>query len=98
MLQSSEAHFHMDYELVNQLGKVYRIQKEGVESTKEKIISEIFSSKSLFIPAESEALLYLTAWSFREISGQEQYLIRATEVTLEKLITAYPFLQRISEN
>jgi hypothetical protein len=93
MLQSSEAYVSLDYELASNLGKLYRLQKNGVELTMQKIISELFNSKSQFQKEESEAMIFLTAWAFREIAGQEQYLIRATEESLNKLQEYYPFLK-----
>ncbi|MBK6263861.1 hypothetical protein JKA74_02335 [Marivirga sp. S37H4] len=93
MLQRSEAYITLDYELASNLGKLYRLQKSGVELTIQKIGSELFNTQSQFKKEESEALIFLTAWSFREIAGQEQYLIRATKESLNKLEEHYPFLK-----
>lgn len=93
MLQSSEAYLTMDYELASTMGKLYRAQKMGVELTMQKIASEIFNSKSQFQKEESEAIIFLTASSFREIAGQEQYLIRVIEESLIKLQEYYPDLK-----
>ena len=93
MLQSSEVYMSLDYELASNLGKLYRLQKDGVELTSQKIVSEIFNSKSQFQKKESEAMIFLAAYSFREIAGQEQYLITATKESLKKLQEYYPFLK-----
>lgn len=93
-LKSSEAYVYLDYELASSLGKLYDTQKTGVESTMTTIITDIFSAKELFKKEESETIVWLAAWSFRELEGQEQYLMIASQETLKQLENHYPTLTR----
>ncbi|MEM6830349.1 MAG: hypothetical protein AAF551_07515 [Bacteroidota bacterium] len=92
-LKRSEAYMTLDYELASTIGKLYSIQEKGVEITMQKIISEIFNNKSLFREDESEAIIFLTAWSFRELAGQEQYLMKVITNSLVEIEKYYPELK-----
>jgi len=94
-LQRSEAYAFLDYVLTSRLGKLYGIQKQGVEIIANKIVTGIFSSKSLYQKEESEAVILLASWTFRELAGQEQYLLIATQETSSLIEEHYPDLLRI---
>ena len=87
--KATEAYVLLDYELASTLSEQYQMQEEGIKTTREKL-QELFLSGYLFQPEETEIRLIQVYWNFRELAGQEQYLIKLTRHTLSALEEAYP--------
>ncbi len=92
MLQNSSAYTALDYDIANNLRKLYSLQEGGVESTMQSIVSKIFNDKAQFDETQSESMVFLTAWSFRELHGQEQYLYFSSKQTVKVLEESFEYL------
>ncbi|MBX2840248.1 MAG: hypothetical protein KTR26_00650 [Flammeovirgaceae bacterium] len=93
MLKSSEAYVYVDYELASELGLLYIIQEGGVEATSKQIVSDVFNSLSIYQKEKSEEVLLLTAYMFRELAGQEEFLIFKIKENIEGLENYYDYLK-----
>lgn len=88
-LQQSEAYILLDYEVASTLSALYQLQQEGVVTTTSQMMSEVFASKDLFIPNQTEPILNMAAWSFRELYGQEILLKKKITEAMELLTERY---------
>lgn len=97
-LQNSQAYGMLDYETASMLSRVYQWQELGVTTTSKHLAINIFQSRDLFQPAATEAILNQCYWTFRELTGQEYFLINQIRDTMSALKEKYPWLKTDHEN
>ncbi|ELR72471.1 hypothetical protein C900_01466 [Fulvivirga imtechensis AK7] len=88
-LQQSEAYILLDYEVASTLSALYQLHEAGVTATVHQLRVEVFATKDLFIPGQTEPILNMAAWSFRELYGQEILLKKKTEEAMALLTEKY---------
>lgn len=91
-LRNSKAHTELSYEAMRRISSLYTLQNNGVQSTLNTIINEIFATQKIYESNNIISMLRFTGNTYRELHAQERTLYNEYQVTSDWLVKEFPYL------